>query len=311
MDNIINAGIYKYSTKIEYDSERISNQLVYDYYRHPENLTPELKSSLLKYLGQPQPETFISKNGDIKTSTPSGFEKGTDGTIKFNPIAEYYTLKPAFEKNPDFYKAATIYYTVHQSMRSLEVTGKTGLCVREGRKIWDGVYEREECPCINMYLAYEYRDEEKSEFEVAQLAAFIAIRSILGTASSKKTNRNHILARMFGYGTIDKLNNRSKSNPQIERLISKYSKRYWMDKILLKLQLNWHILIDGSRCRGLYIGNESNVTMGKFMEITEGQREKNRIKELKRQKEEERQKALERINSRKYENSTKKVQQLK
>ncbi len=44
-------------------------------------------------------------------------------------------------------------------------------------------------PMVNLKLIFEFRDSEKSEFDLAQFAGYIAIRSIKGKKPYCKTNK--------------------------------------------------------------------------------------------------------------------------
>lgn len=96
-----------------------------------------------------------------------------------------------------------------------------------------------------------FEDDTKTEFEVMTFAVYLAIRSILGTKKFCRTTKEMILARAFGFRNMEEL----KKNPPA--LFEKYSKRYWVDKLLAGVSGDtWgiHVYSTNEGLRGLYVG---------------------------------------------------------
>ncbi len=122
--------------------------------------------------------------------------------------------------------------------------------IQQGSMIVDSIPKGEPWPMINRDLVIEFRDNDKTEHDLVQLSAYIAIRSILGKDRCCKTNKKHLHARMFGFNTYMDLI-KSELNPIIKALGTKYSpdNRYRWDNLLMDLQLYWDILIYGGEVR--------------------------------------------------------------
>ena len=66
----------------------------------------------------------------------------------------------------------------------------------------------------------EFKNKDKTEFELAQYLAYMAINSIIGKKQYVITNKNHILARMFGFAKYSLVTDKVKETP----LFKKYCK---------------------------------------------------------------------------------------
>ena len=100
---------------------------------------------------------------------------------------------------------------------------------------------------IEKGMLFDYYKNEKSDFDIICLAAFLGIRSIIGKKPYDKTNKYLIHARMFGYTTAKEL------PVKLTPLQEKYKLRYQMDKVLTELQINWHLKVLWNHNRGFYL----------------------------------------------------------
>ncbi|MBN9483920.1 MAG: hypothetical protein BGO70_09960 [Bacteroidetes bacterium 43-93] len=125
--------------------------------------------------------------------------------------------------------------------------GKLDAFVSSGRKMYE---EHQFDPKTSMAttIVWDYRNNEKTEFQLASLLAFAAIRSILQVKAHCKTNKSLILARMFGYNTIKAM---EAELPCPYR--DKYRKRWHMDKLIRELEHNWGLKTFSDHCRGMYV----------------------------------------------------------
>jgi len=282
MNKILDAGIYGFGQKNQCSRNEAANRILYDHYRHQDKLTSLLITRLKKY-------------NDDGTLT---FDKDYNGfvcTNGFRPETETTELFTIFNNDPEFEKEAIEYANICRAMYILDVPGNTGTILNKGRKILSTVPDHEPWPMVNKDLVFEFRNNTKSEFDTAQLAAYMAIRSIIGKRSYCKTNKQLILARMFGYSTYKRLFEANHS-PVIKSVIEKYSNRYWMDKVLKALELNWNIIIDGKGMRGLYVGTKKKIDMESLIRAKETRKHKNKIEALKQRKEQARAKVLQQLN---------------
>lgn len=132
---------------------------------------------------------------------------------------------------------------------------------------------------ISTTIIFDYYKNEKTEFQIASLMAFAAVRSILQKKAYCKTNKGHIHARMFGYASI-------KDMPKkLSEMETKYKKRWHIDKVLRELELNWGLKTFSNHTRGLYIGFDK-VSYEQLATINEEKKIKNKVEALKQIKNE-------------------------
>jgi hypothetical protein len=133
---------------------------------------------------------------------------------------------------------------------------------------------------IEKEMYFDFYKNDKSDFDCSCLAAFLAIRSILGKKTDCKTNKQMIHARMFGYASIKDVPDRLTPEE------AKYGKRWHMDKILLELQINWHLKIYSGhkkdRLRGMYVSFD--LELPKLIEIAHKSKYMNKVAEFKKRK---------------------------
>jgi hypothetical protein len=129
---------------------------------------------------------------------------------------------------------------------------------------------------VDRDMLFNYYRYQKTEFEIICLAAFLAIKSIIGKKPYDKTNKIMIHARMFGYTSPKEL------PEELTPLQKKYKTRWHMDKILQELQFNWNLKILWNHNRGIYISFD--LSLDKLAEIVDKQKRKTRLQELKEEK---------------------------
>jgi hypothetical protein len=129
---------------------------------------------------------------------------------------------------------------------------------------------------IEKDMLFSYYKNEKTEFEIACLGAFLGIKSILGTKASCKTNKAHIHARKFGYNTVKDL------PEKLSSLQQKYQIRWHMDKILIELQTDWFLRTISNHQRGMYISFD--LTLDELAVKSEEIKKKTKIQQLRVQK---------------------------
>jgi hypothetical protein len=100
---------------------------------------------------------------------------------------------------------------------------------------------------IEKDMLFDYYKNDKSDFDIICLGAFLGIRSILGTKQYCKTNKALIHARLFGYKTAKEL------PVKLTPIEAKYQIRWQMDKVLIELQANWFLKLISNHQRGMYI----------------------------------------------------------
>ena len=173
--------------------------------------------------------------------------------------------------------------------------GSAEQTIRNGDILFKKFYGKYSYCGIRTNTIWDYDSTSKTERQIAQFCAFCATRSILGKGRYKKTNTKLIIARMFGYNTIDEFN---ADTPKIVKNISKaererrlhileyrekYAKRYHIDKILTDLEINWGLKRYADNIRGMYISYEFSLQeLAKLCEENKRSVQKCRLKEEKR-----------------------------
>lgn len=280
INKIISYGIYRYSTKFHYQKSEVAKQLIYDNYRG------ELSTTLKKQI-EALKSDIIGMNDDYSGFTSEG---------EFNPEDEIGELIKEFEQNEQLYKNSIEHYQIHLAYQSLGITGDKESILKVGKDIELKIPTNEPMPMISKSLLFEFRDKEKAEYEIIQFCAFIAIKSTLGIKSYVKTNKMHIVSRMFGYSSLKHLPTKMPTN--IKTLFVKYSHRYHFGNVIEKLELNWNVITYSRYMRGMYVAMENKISMDSLALIAETKKQKNRINELKTLKKEATAKALQQLSKR-------------
>lgn len=287
INNILKYGIYRYSSKFNVDLQDALSQVLYYYYRNKDNLTTYLLDKL---------ETHIDSGLIELDEYYNGFSNNT-----FDPEFEMEQILKIFETELEFKNKVIEFYQMHLSYNSLGIKGNIERCLEIAKEIEKQIPSSEPFPMISKSLLFEFRDKEKSEFELVQFVAYIAVRSILGQKTFVKTNKKHIVSRIFGYASCKCLPD--DNNPELTGLMNKYSQRYHLDKVILSLELNWEVITYSNNVRGMYVSLKNKINMEDLALIVETKKQKNRIELLKQEKKQAKEKALQKIN---YYNNLKK-----
>lgn len=280
INNIFLYGIYKFSSQIKYDLSEVARQLMYKYYRS--ELTNDLSEAMEMYID----------NGTIDIDEDYNGFNGSE----FNPEIEIEQLMKIFETDSDFKNNAIELHRIKQAYEILGFEPNYVSCMNTAKQIEKSIPEKEPFPMVNKKLLFDFRDNEKSEFDLMQLACYISIQSILGQKSYCPTNKDMIICRAFGYSSIKHLP--KEMTPAIKELFCKYMNRYHKDKIIQQLELNWNVLTYCPGMRGFYIGINGKITLDQLVLIAETKKKKNQINELKIKKNEAKEKALQQLNKR-------------
>ncbi len=278
IEKIFNYGIYNYSTKYHYQKREVAKQLIYDNYRGNLSTILEFQIKALEsdIIGIDECAVFDNKG-------------------EYDPSFELFELERIFSVNDELYKNAVEHYQMHMAFKSLGITGNIEQTIKSAKEIERQLPEHEPMPMISKTHLFNFRDNVKSEIEIAQFVAYIALRSIIGGKRQyAKTNKLHIVSRMFGYASHKHLP--KKLTPAIKELLKKYSHRYHIDKVLQHLELNWNVLTYSNNIRGMYVAMENKISIDALALAAETKKQKNRINELKNAKAKAKEKALQQLN---------------
>lgn len=167
--------------------------------------------------------------------------------------------------------------------------GNLKLMIENGKLIFNSIPEHTVLTSINKDMIFDYYKNYKSEFDIACFLAFAAIKSILGKKSYCKTNKEMIIARMFSLNSMkDLFGNKNE-------MLVKYSNRYHIDKVLIELQINWHLNLFSDHCRGFYLSFD--VPLEQLAKINIEVKKSTKLNELRNAKKEALKAAKESLNN--------------
>jgi len=226
-------------------------QFIYAYYNEPDSLTMELADKM---------EEAIDEGMFHQDEDHRGFAAG-EGR-KLNVDSEVHDLERIFEDDKEFQDMVLKFGKARAAFRFYEMK-------KDFSYIFDWALEMEKTipdnsPTVGIpqKKLKEFYSQEKTELEIMTFAAYLAIRSILGTKKYCRTTKEMILARTFGFRNMAELN----QNPPT--LYAKYSKRYWIDKLLAEVrEWNIHIYSTNEGLRGMYIGNGAEISEDYFLDM--------------------------------------------
>jgi hypothetical protein len=260
----------------------VARQLIFAYYRNTGDLTSNLHELIQNYV-------------DDEIIEIDEYYKGFSGK-EFNPEIETEQLLEIFKTDEEFKAKSIEFYLIRQAYKFLGVNGNFDNCLKRGKQIEKTIPDKEPFPMVNKNLLFDFRDNDKSEFDLMQFAAYISIRSILGKKSYCKTNKEMIICRAFGYASKKQIPD--KMQPVIKILFVKYMNRYHIDKVLQRLELNWNIGTYSNNMRGIYIflKDKNKISYEQLIMIAETKKIKNKISELNKTKNEAKEKVLQQLN---------------
>ena len=100
---------------------------------------------------------------------------------------------------------------------------------------------------IENNMLFDIYNNEKTEFEIVCLMAFLALRSIIGHKEYARTNFDLMFARMLGFASAKNVGN--------SKVLDSYKTRYKRTKIIDTLKKDWHLSFYSAKdgLRGFYV----------------------------------------------------------
>jgi hypothetical protein len=231
---------------VEWELDEVIFQMMYCYHRN--KILSELKRKLEQYKELSEILEEENKSRFYENDDPKD-DGGED---------HYSVFYKLFKRDPAFKELAILQYQLKQSYIFIGVKGGYNNIMPQVANIKKLTPSKEPFPMINTDLLFKFRNNEKTEFELVQLAMYLAIRSILGKKRMCKTNKALVLSRMFGYS-------KPADMPEfleepLKTIFKKYSVRYQFDKLKEEMELYWHVKIGVVKTRGFFIGCGKNLT---------------------------------------------------
>ncbi len=142
---------------------------------------------------------------------------------------------------------------------------------------------------IKNTIFWDYRENDKTDFQTVCLLGFLALKSMIGNKSYYKTNNSLFFSRMAGSEKpLTKTEIRKLPNP-----LKKFNNEYQLNKIKKELRDNWGLKYYARYTRGFYISFVLDLDELVFQ--AEKNRKSNKEKQHKQAQNDALKKALERL----------------
>lgn len=115
-----------------------------------------------------------------------------------------------------------------------------------GEILYDSIPENSPKVGLNIDIYFDYRKNDKTEYEKICLLGFLAIKSILQSKPYCKITNKYWLSRMDG-------NPKSCEIEELSESIKKYANEYQTKKIKHELRDNWNLITYSRYTRGFYV----------------------------------------------------------
>jgi hypothetical protein len=280
LNKIIEFGIchFAMNNKRENDLNSMVNHFIYVNYQ---NKLP----SELEELFEGELENF---GGDLDY-------RGFNGNGELEPWEdEREELINFFENNEYVKKLAFQLYDISLAKKYLCISdGDDSKLLNAYNEIKIATKEDKIFAMVNKESLFNFRDNEKTEFEIMQFLTFIGIKSVLGTKQCIKTNYDLIFARAFGYNSIKDVP--KTLSKVIQPIYDKYKIRWHRDKIKNELEDSWNLITYSNNTRGFFVSVDSKFSLEKLALVAESSKKKNKDLKRKNEKAEATKKALEKL----------------
>ena len=164
------------------------------------------------------------------------------------------------------------------------ISGNNAKSMESGELLLDSILDDGAKVGISKEIWFDYYKNEKTEFEIVQLLAFLAIKSIVKYKPYASITNAFMLARMDGKGYS------VKEYTDLSKEIFKYANEYQTKKIKRALSESWGLITYSYRLHGFYVS--FTLSLDELVLIAERNRKKNKDLAAKKASEDARKKAL-------------------
>lgn len=253
INNIFHFGLYGYSKRFKYKIEDVARQVVYFVYRGDiKGFKRMLNEVEVEWIGHD--EDYNGFSGD-----------------SFNPEDEIKEMLELFDAYPIIKETAIEIYQMHLVCQSLGISGKIEPIISDAKEQWKRYTKGDAMAMIKTRILFDFRDHKKTEFEIVQLLAYCAIKSIIGKKEYKKTNWKLIVSRMLGFKSSSDIDLSSYKN---STLLKFNEKRYWQNKLREHLELEWKVKFYSNANRGFYVCDGNKLSYDRLAEIAESKKKR-------------------------------------
>lgn len=141
------------------------------------------------------------------------------------------------------FKSAAKYYDVNLSGNEQAIKSK----FKQGKQLFDSIPTYSPKVGLRIEIFWDFYKNDKSDFDIACLSAFLAIKSILGSKPYCKTDNSYLWARMCGNAKA------IKDVSELSEGVKKYANDYQTVKIKTALRDSWGLVTYSRYTRGFYV----------------------------------------------------------
>lgn len=253
INHIITYGIYRYGQTLKPKRHDVARQSIYMIYRAD---VPEFKD-LIEQLDT----VFIGKDEDY-----NGFSGET-----FNPEDEITEMLEVFDSYEIIEHKATELYRIHEALEFYDLTAPPERLLNSAKAINEGVPENNSMSMVKLDDLLNFLKSPKTDYEIDQLTAYSALRSIIGLKPYVKSNRKLLIARMLGYNKFDEVNVSELNSSPFKKYLDV---RYQWDKLRDDLELYWKVKFYANKDRGFYFSDSGKLTYNDLIKKVEDNKKK-------------------------------------
>jgi hypothetical protein len=147
------------------------------------------------------------------------------------------------------FKSASEYYGVTLGGNEQSIKSK----LKQGKQLSDSIPKKSPRVGVNIQIWWDFYKNDKSEFDIASLCAFLALKSILGEKPYCKTNNLYLWSRMTGNGKS------IKDISELPEVVQKYANEYQTVKLKTALRNGWGLITYSRYTRGFYVSFKLNL----------------------------------------------------
>jgi hypothetical protein len=147
------------------------------------------------------------------------------------------------------------------------------LKLKRGKELFDSIPTENPKVGLNISIFWDFYNNEKSEFDIVCLLAFLAIKSILGSKPYCKTVNAYLWSRMSGNAKSDL--------SELTETVKKYANEYQTVKIKNELRENWGLITYSRYTKGFYVS--FTLDLPKLILEAEKRRKSTKEKQYKQQ----------------------------
>ncbi len=221
-------GIGHLATTQKVDLPNVVRQVIYDYYKNTDKLPRDLRVAI---------EGAVAEGQFTQDEDYNGFN--SDG--KFDPELNAPELLRILKNSPDLWNDAKDHYQWHQAagfyegairIYNMGAVRQAYIKTKASQASFEANFGPDAMPSVKPSLLFDYLNNPKQD--VALLLAYVGICSLIGQRNFISTSKPVILSRMIGAKSKAAFQAFSK-NKESKEIVTRFSKRWPMDKLLLAL----------------------------------------------------------------------------